>query len=166
MGDNLYQYVFDHMILCAISYTDLIPIRILTFLITCLWLWFQHIPWQFVQFWQFMTFYWCDISLPLWFVEILNIHFWFWLEILIIRTWLTLQTCIILHIIDILISFSGIDWIISKESFRFLIHIIRMLMLTLLCSYVFGRKTFSSPTVNHCKIDHLTIPRLNSQVVN
>lgn len=93
-----------------------------------------------------ITFYKCNISMPIWFVEIL-----------ILWTWLTLQPCIILHIINILTSFSGIDWIISKESFRFPIHIIRMLMLTLLCSYVFGRKTFSSPTVNHCKPDHPTI---------
>ena len=95
---------------------------------------------------HFMTFYRCNISMPMWFVEFS-----------ILWTWPTLRTCIILHIIDILISFSGVDWIISKESFRFPIHIIRMLMLSLLCSYVFGRKTFSSPTVNQCKIDHLTI---------
>ena len=146
MGDNLYQYVFDHMILCAISHMGFMPIRILiwtvfrlsdegtAFLITCLWFWSAT---DSMTIYSILTFHRCNISMPMWFVEIL-----------ILWTWLTLQTCIILHFINILISFSGIDWIISKESFRFPIHIIRMLMLTLLCSYVFGRKNFFE---SYCK---------------
>ena len=78
-------------------------------------------------------------------------------------------TTTLLPIIDSLTSFSGVDWIISKESFRFLMHIIRMLMLTLLCSYLFwGEKTSSSLIVSHCKIDYPTIQfktHLNSLVV-
>ena len=152
MGDNLYQYVFDHMILCAISHMDFMPIRILiwtvfrlsdegtAFLITCLWFWSatdSMTIYSILTQFTWITLHRCNISMPMWFVEIL-----------ILWTWLTLQTCIILHFINILISFSGIDWIISKESFRFPIHIIRMLMLTLLCSYVFGRKNFFE---SYCK---------------
>ena len=72
-------------------------------------------------------------------------------------------TTTLLPIIDKLTSFSGVDWINSKESFRFLMHIIRMLMLTLLCSYLFW-----GLIVSHCKIDYPTIQfktHLNSLVV-
>ena len=136
------EYWFPYDFMCYSTHIYLIQIRIVIWsrrgafrlgllYVKCLWLWFATYS---MTIYAILT-----ISEPP--MEIPNnfgvLTFW---------TWLTFQTCI--FIIDILTSLSGVDRIISKESFRFLIHIIRMLMLTLLCSYVFGRKNFFE---SYCK---------------